>query len=161
MIANGRRVRGSRKVTKNQINKFNKQIQKMNDESAEARRIVSGVERTVRPNDYLSNRITDDNLYLTWRTVGSLNITDHFIRRYLERIMNVSFDRKVYEDVLGYYNESTLDKLFVMVAERVGKLDENVQRQLVECVKNPPEHLRLVRDGCRVVTVLTFAGQEA
>ncbi|ASU00379.1 hypothetical protein [Aeromonas phage AS-yj] len=149
---NGRRIRG---IKPSRVTKINRQIQLMNDQIANCHRILEEVEYTLQPGDYLGGRIEDHYNYSTWRTVGVLNLTDHFIVRYFQRVENIKVKDS---DIIKEYPEFTpadRDMYTVWYMGRVGILDVNAQIRIREFVKNPPDSLRVVRNQDRVITILT------
>ncbi|QQG33831.1 hypothetical protein ZPAH1_orf00069 [Aeromonas phage ZPAH1] len=149
---NGRRVKGA---NPNKIARMNRQIQLINDEIANAHRILEQVEHTLRPGDYLGGRIEDNYKYSTWRTVGVLNLTDHFIVRYFQRIENITIDDRILQNEYPKFTIKDRDMYCVWYMVKYGILDINAQVRIREYVKNPPDDVRIVRNQDRVITILT------
>ena len=154
---NGRRIR---RVRPGSITKFNRQIQDMNDSIAECQRSLTAVERSVLPGDWLSGRIEDTYQYKTWRTVGCLNLTDHFIIRYMERIQKIRFNEDTIKLEYGGYNEDESDRAKLRFADDHLMINEEFKANIREFVKNPPSHVRIVRKEDRVITLLTFEDED-
>lgn len=149
---NGRRIRG---YTPNKITKLNKQIQLINDSIANSHRILEATDHTLYPGDYLGGRIEDNYNYSTWRTVGVLNLTDHFIVRYFQRVEKIVLDDKVLMKEYPNYCQKDRDMYCVWYMVKFGILDVNAQIRIRDYVKNPPDDVRIVRNQDRVITILT------
>jgi len=148
---NGRRIRGAKY---SDICKFNKQIQDINASIAESNRILSRLNRVLLPNDWLGDRIIDNFNYNTWRTVGVLNLTDHFIVRYLERV-----EKNIITDVdlrnkFGYFKLSESDEMKIRYLEYNDFFTDDVKDRIREFVKNPPPEYVVIRQDDRVITIL-------
>lgn len=150
---NGRRIRRVRPST---ITKLNRQIQDINDHIAESQRILTAVERSVQAGDYLSGRIEDTYQYKTWRTVGRLNLTDHFIVRYMERIRGIRFNEDTIKLEYGGYTEEESDRAKIRYADDHLMFSDEFKVSIREFIKNPPTNVRVVRKDDRVITLLTF-----
>lgn len=153
---NGRRIRGK---TQSQITKLNQQIQLINESIANSMRILEDVEHTLKPNDYLGMRIEDNYQYQTWRTVGVLNLTDHFIVRYMQRIHNVSIKESSLQYEYDNYSHKEKDMYTVWFMVKYGIIDDDMKREIRDFVKNPPDDIRVVRCNDRVITILTNEGE--
>ncbi|ADM80072.1 hypothetical protein phiAS5_ORF0229 [Aeromonas phage phiAS5] len=153
---NGRRVR---RVRPSKVLKMNQQLQLINDSIAEANRILNAVERTVLPGDWMNGRIHDNFCYNTWRTVGCLNLSDHFLVRYMERVRNYKFNEEQIKLEYGLYPVTDSDMMKIRWANRHGLFTEKLQNEIREYVKNPPADVRIIRQEDRVITLLTFEDQ--
>ncbi|ADQ53311.1 conserved hypothetical protein [Aeromonas phage 65] len=149
---NGRRIRG---VNPSKLTKMNHQIQLINDEIANSHRVLEQVDYTLAPGDYLGGRIEDNYHYETWRTVGVLNLTDHFLVRYFQRIENIHIPEIQLIRMYPNYQRSDRDMYSVWYMEKNCILDINAKIRIREFVKNPPEDVRVVRNQDRVITILT------
>lgn len=85
----GRRIRRARPE---KITRINRVIQEINESIIHCGQLLDSKERSVFPGDWLRGTSAEPDQLQTWRTVGCLNLTDHFLARYLERVMGVSFD---------------------------------------------------------------------
>ncbi|AUE22632.1 hypothetical protein Ah1_00091 [Aeromonas phage Ah1] len=149
----GRRLR---RVRPAKVLKINQEIQRINDCIAESHRILNSVERTVLPGDWANGRIKDNFCYNTWRTVGCLNLSDHFLVRYMERVRNYKFDEEQIKLEYGYYCPTDSDMMKIRWANRHGMFTDRLQNEIREYVKNPPDDVRIIRQDDRVITLLTF-----
>lgn len=147
---NGRRVREN----PNRVIKMNREIQEINESVARCAQLLDSLERTVRPGDWLNGHIDSHFRYQTWRTVGFLNLTDHFIARYLERIGGKYFNEDTMQKLYGQFTLNERDHYRVKYAYEQDWLDEGTKQEIREFVKNPPDECRVVRQGDRVITVL-------
>lgn len=148
---NGRRVRGAKFKD---ICKFNKQIQFINSSIAESKRILSKLDRVLMPNDWMGDRIIDNFQYNTWRTVGVLNMTDHFIVRYLERVENKYITDVDLRNRFGYYNIKESDEMKIRMLEYDNFFTDEVKQRIREFVKNPPSEYTVIRQDERLITIL-------
>ncbi|QAX99705.1 hypothetical protein AsFcp4_253 [Aeromonas phage AsFcp_4] len=149
----GRRLR---RVRPSKVLKLNQQLQEINDCIAESNRILNGVERTVLPGDWKNGRIQDHFCYNTWRTVGCLNLSDHFLVRYMERVRDYKFDEEQIKLEYGLYPVVDSDMMKIRWGNRHGMFAEKLQNEIREYVKNPPNDVRIIRREDRVITLLTF-----
>lgn len=111
---NGRRLR---RCSLQKIIKYNKQISLINDNIVNTHRILNKLNKVLQPNDYLGGRISDNFGYNTWRTVGVLNLSDHFIVRYLERVENKFISDIELRKRFGYYNIAESDEMKIRMLE--------------------------------------------
>lgn len=149
---NGRRVRG---VKPSKIYKMNREIQSINESIVDCCKLLDSLERTVYPGDWLKGHITEPSRYQTWRTVGYLFLTDHFVARYFERILGI----KIHDDTLEkFWNKpiglNERDNVKIRYLYETGKLTDKIKSDIREFVKNPPEGVRIIRQEEKVITVL-------
>lgn len=149
---NGRRIRG---VRPSKIHQINKMIQDINDNIAHTHRILSKLDRVLLPDDYLGDRIEDRFCYNTWRTVGVLNLTDHFLVRYMERVENIFISDIDLMKRFGYYNINESDEMKIRYFEYENYFDDVRKERIREFIKNPPEQYTVIRQDERVITILS------
>lgn len=150
---NGRRLR---RIRPEKIHKMNREIQNINESIVHCGKLLDSTERTVYSGDWLKGHRADTYQHQTWRSVGYLNLTDHFLARYLERIKGIKFDMRRVAELFGVstirLNEQ--DGYKVKYAYQRGLFDDEQKSEIREFVKNPPDGVRVVRREDRVITLL-------
>ena len=83
-----------------------------------------------------------------------MNLSDHFIVRYLERVENKFISDIELRKRFGYYNIAESDEMKIRMLEYDDFFTDDVKDRIREFVKNPPSEYTIIRQDDRVITII-------